>query len=226
MPQKLKTEKFSNAFLYTLIVLFLASAVLLASRTGINKPRTEQTAHIDTSIVRLHDASTGRFFCSATVISDTQLLTAAHCVIRESFFGTEVVEKVEVRAQDGSSLGLYAFLDSANPRQDVALLNGQFKLFDHMQVEIRPQAIEDSFLHSQHLKACGYPAGGQLVCTSVTKVKHQNFGFFASGFLYPGMSGGPVIDEDTGFIIGVNTAVFEDHIYLSPTEELFQQLRP
>src|ERR1019366_6410430 len=109
-------------------------------------------------------------------------------------------------------------------RQDVALLSGNFSMFDKMDVEIRPTALEKSYLQSDHIKACGYPDGGALVCTKVASVRHQLFGFSADGFLYPGMSGGPVIDEETGLVIGVNTAVYESRIYLSPTVELFKQL--
>ncbi len=226
MPSKPKMpliDKLAGSLGAACIIALIA---LIVSHSGINKPKAKQTQHANTAIVRLHDVATGRFFCSGTVISDELILTAAHCVVRESFFGAEVVEQVEVRAEDGAPLGLIAKLVNANPRQDVALLSGQFKLFDKMPVEIRPQAIEDSFLHSRHLKACGYPADGALVCTTVSSVKHMNFDFSADGFLYPGMSGGPVIDEDTGAIIAVNTAVFESRIYLSPTEELFNQLRP
>lgn len=223
MPKKSKLDLVDKVML--VCATFLLSAALYtlyAGRKGIEKPR----AHIDTSIVRLHDAETGRFFCSGVVISDVQILTAAHCIVRDSLFGLEVVKKVEIRAVNDTAMGLYAEVVAANPRQDVAMLSGNFSLFDHMSVEIKPQALEDSYLKSKHLKACGYPAGGALVCTQVKNVKHQLFGFSADGFLYPGMSGGPVIDEETGMVIGVNTAVFESRIYLSPTEELYQLLRP
>lgn len=206
-------------------LLGLCIGLLLVSKAGINKPRAK-LAHIDTSIVRLHDVETGRFFCSGVVISDTLILTAAHCVVRESFFGVDVIRRVEIRTLDGKPLGLYAELQAANPRQDVALLTGSFDAFDKQEVETNPQAIEDSFLHSRHLKACGYPAGGLLTCSAITKASHMNFGFTADGWLYPGMSGGPVIDEETGKVIGVNTAVADTRVYLSPTVELFNQLRP
>lgn len=204
-------------------IAMLVAAVILTLHSGINKPKAK-LAHIDTSIVRLHDVSTGRFFCSGVVISKTEILTAAHCVVRESFFGADIVRRVEIRSIDGQPLGLFAELINANPRQDVALLSGTFDVFDHMNVETRPQAIENSFLHSSHLKACGYPAGGALVCSTISRAKHMNFGFTADGWLYPGMSGGPVIDEDTGLVIAVNTAVADDRVYLSPTVELYNQL--
>lgn len=219
---------------YVLVIgIACVCLLLLASihfiKGGINKPRIE-TTHIDTSIVRLHDMETGRFFCSGVVISDSLILTAAHCVVRENplsmLFGPDIVRRVEIRSINGQPLGIYADLAAANPRQDVALLSGSFSEFDHMNVEVKPQAIEDSFLHSKHLKACGYPAGGKLVCSTITSVRHMNFGFGANGFLYPGMSGGPVIDEETGNVIGLNTAVDGERVYLSPTEELFNQLRP
>ena len=204
-----------------LLALVALSLCMCTSKDGINKPKVP---HIDTSIVRLHDIETGRFFCSGVIISDTQLLTAAHCVLRAGLFGYDVVKKVEVRAANGRPLGIYADFINANPRQDVALLSGSFYMFDRKEVEIAPIELEKSYMQSKHLKACGYPEGGALVCTDVKKVTHMNFGFSADGFLYPGMSGGPVIDEDTGKVIGVNTAVFESRIYLSPTIELYNQL--
>lgn len=214
-----------DSFIAITGVLMIAAAVLLTLHSGINKPKEKKT-HIDTSIVRLHDVETGRFFCSGVVIADHLILTAAHCVVREGFFGigVEVVRKVEIRAANGVSLGIYADLLNANPRQDVALLDGNFSLFDKKEVEINPNKLEQSFLHSKHLRACGYPDAGSLACSAVSNVSHMNFGFTADGFLYPGMSGGPVIDEETGKVIAVNTAVIESKIYLSPTVELFNQL--
>ena len=45
-----------------------------------------------------------------------------------------------------------------------------------------------------------------------------------TGNLYPGMSGGPVIDQTTGKIIGVNHAVDSENILVSDTIELFDNL--
>ncbi len=211
----------SSKRIAVLAIACLISGIFLLHR-GINKPKIG-TAHIDTSIVRLHDVSTGRFFCSGVVISRNMLLTAAHCIVREGFFGVEVVQQVNIRTADGRDMGLIAILVGANPRQDVAVLGGDFSLFDHMDVEIAPKQLEHAYLHSA-IKACGYPEGGELVCTDVTHVAHFGFGFSADGFLYPGMSGGPVIDEATDKVIGVNTAVMESRIYLSPTIELYKQI--
>lgn len=202
------------------LLLVLAGCSLLLRPVEITPPNKK----LDTSIIRLHDAGNGEFFCSGTVINDTQILTAAHCVVRSTVFGAYLVSKVEIRTQDGAVLGVFAKVLAANPRQDVALLEGDFRLFDKRNIEINPAKLERSFLNSRKIIACGYPAGGKLVCTRVTNVTHQLFGFSADGFLYPGMSGGPVIDIETNTVIGVNTAVLENRIYLSPLPELFKQL--
>jgi hypothetical protein len=73
--------------------------------------------------------------------------------------------------------------------------------------------------------ACGYPYGAQLLCTPVTSRGMEWFLWSAQGKLYPGMSGGPVIDLQSGKVIGSNTAVSRDYIILAPLisiQELLQ----
>jgi hypothetical protein len=45
---------------------------------------------------------------------------------------------------------------------------------------------------------------------------HYGFLMGAQGFLFPGMSGGPVIDMYTGRVIALNSAVSEHMVLLAP----------
>jgi S1-C subfamily serine protease len=121
-------------------------------------------------------------------------------------------------------MNLYATLAGANPRQDVAILEGDFRAFAKLAIETDPNAIEASFTQSKRIVACGYPAGGKLNCNQVTSSYFFQFFYRGKAHLYPGQSGGPVFDMETGKIIAVNTAVHEDSVILAPLAELFAQL--
>lgn len=179
---------------------------------------------LDTSIVRLHDLQ-GRFFCSGVVISESRILTAAHCILRESLFGMEAVPKVEIRTQSNSPRQLYATPEADNDREDIAILKGDFR-----GLQVRPIIVDSAKLNSIFMNpdskiiACGYPAGGPLRCSHVDQVDRMLFFFSARGWLYPGMSGGPVFDG-SGNVIAVNQAVTEiGRIIVSPLIELFDNL--
>lgn len=168
------------------------------------------------SIVRLYSVTDGSFVCTGTVISATRILTAAHCV--EVAVGQAAAE---IRTKDGKRTGLYAFLAGANARGDVALLSGAFKQFAPLRIETGFLKVMANLARSSgDITACGFPYGGALLCVPITKRHMAAFQIGGKGFLYPGMSGGPVFDETTGSIVAVNTAVTETEVILSPLVEL------
>lgn len=181
----------------------------------------------DSSIVRLHDAETGRFFCSGVIISNTRMLTAAHCVVDASFFGVSVTKRVEIRLQDNKPIGLFADYEAANGRQDLASLTGDFRGLDKRPVITNSAELNRIFMDpASKIVMCGYPNSGPLRCNYITQVGRKVFFMSGEGWLYPGMSGGPVIDQATGAVLAVNTAVTEDgKVVLSPLIELFDNLR-
>lgn len=175
-------------------------------------------------IVRLHDAKTGRFFCSAAVVSPTQAVTAAHCV-SSAFFGIQIAtwDKIELRPANGTSIGVFVERVFSDNRTDQALLTGNFENFEALELETHPEDVIASFKDGK-LKACGYPYAGQMFCSDVDKADTLDFWFSTTGNLYPGMSGGPVIDMTTGKVVGINTAMSGNRCVLTPTVELFSNL--
>lgn len=215
-------RKAINALLGLVVVSIL---ILISQVRALRKAALElSSTRVDTSIVRLHDEK-GRFFCSGTVISNHRILTAAHCVVQDfGFYGTMVIAKVQIRTQDNKVVG-YAVVEAANPRQDLAMLRGEFTALDKRQVMTNMNEISDAFLKlPAKILACGYPDAGPLRCARISYLDRENFAFAGRGGLYPGMSGGPVFDLRSGKIIAVNTAVEGNHVILSPLIELYAQL--
>lgn len=172
-------------------------------------------------LVRLHDRETGRFFCSGSVISDRYILTAAHCIVGRS----TTVSDIEVRTDKGDKIQLYAMLSKASGQADLALLSGHFEKFSHVSVVADTRDLIVTYnTPGRFIVACGFPYGGNPFCTQFVYDHPYAFAMEGRGFLYPGMSGGPVIDGLTGHLIGVNTAAGDNFILVSPTIELFKNL--
>jgi S1-C subfamily serine protease len=173
-------------------------------------------------IVRLHDFETGRFFCSGTIISNKHLVTAAHCIE-----GATTMSPIEVRDKNGKSFDpmIVAFPRGANPRGDTAILEGRFNNFDKMVMAIKPNQVLKAFYGtSVNLVLCGYPYGGKLLCLPFKQPRQYFFQVQGISHVYPGMSGGPVIDLNTGKLVAVNTAATELFVIVSPTSEIFESI--
>ena len=94
-----------------------------------------------------------------------------------------------------------------------------------MEIEYRPQPIIDAFYGKDpKIALCGYPYGGRLLCQEFTQPRQAYFQVQGISHVYPGMSGGPVIDMKTGHIIAVNTAATEAYVIVSPLTEIFASL--
>ncbi len=66
-------------------------------------------------------------------------------------------------------------------------------------------------LMGKMVMTCGYPLGQTpLVCTPALVVAPIDSSIMAKGEMYPGMSGGPVIDPTSRQVIGLNTGTYGD----------------
>ena len=165
-------------------------------------------------IVRLHEVVSGTFVCSGVVIGKTTLFTAAHCIPDEMV--------LEVRAANGVRTGIIAYAVGGNPRADLAIMRGRLKRFQPLTYSASPKVILNNIeSNARTIIACGFPYGGELLCSPVLDRRMFAFHISGRGYLYPGMSGGPVIDEATGTVIGVNSAVTEKNILLAPLIEIW-----
>lgn len=166
------------------------------------------------AIVRLVDERTGRFFCSGTVVSDKIIITAAHCV-GDALLGFPVSTRSYISVRDANNKELaIATVHRFFLRTDQAMLTGDFSKLPKMELELSAEGAHDSL--SSNLIACGYPYGERLVCAKITNATHYGFFLMATGYLFPGMSGGPVIDTATGKQIAINYAVQEQQVLLAP----------
>jgi hypothetical protein len=148
--------------------------------------------------------------CSATVISDTQILTAAHCLPQQV-----EVTVLSLPNAKGKITTLKAMAYKANFRADYAIIKGSFKRFSKMKIMINPRG--DIFYSNYNMVACGFAYGITDACFPLMG-KPMKFidQIKVVGQLYAGMSGGPVIDLNTGTVVAVNTAATDGFVIISP----------
>lgn len=167
------------------------------------------TVEVYQGIVRLHNLK-NEFFCTGVVISNEYAITAAHCIVgmTGSLSGDEI--KVVNHTQEFS---VAAYPAGANNRQDYGIIRGDFSQFKKAPIVYDTITIEAGKTYA----ACGFPMGQRnMFCSRVDIQATDYFWIQGFGFMYPGMSGGPVIDMETGEVIGVNSHVNPNTVSFSP----------
>lgn len=175
------------------------------------------------ALIRLHEDSSDeqdRFFCSAFVVSDKYAITAAHCLVdSKQKLKTTVIKVHPMPDATKTTLPYYgAEAVAINITSDLGLIRGDFKQFNKILVDPTPSGV---FKAKGPLVTCGFPYGDTDLCTPFQPQGPAYNFIFGGGFIYPGMSGGPVIDLSTLTVIGVNSAITNGAVIIAPLIGLF-----
>lgn len=158
----------------------------------------------------------GSFVCTAFVIDDTTAVTAQHCM--GGFYENQVI----LLNNEAETYGQFF---AANGRSDIAMISGNFKAFKKYTVETDPEKDALVNKNKMNLVACGYPYGGKGVCYQMTELDKGIDMIKGTGQMYAGMSGGPVVDLNSGKVVGVNHAVGVGYVVIAPTVNMFDSMR-
>lgn len=210
----------------SVLLVLIGIALVFRGYTAIKHRHEAAYKKTMESVVRLHLLGQGSFFCTGTVISENLVLTAAHCVMGAPLG----VPLIEVRGNDGVSTGIPAAVLNYNVRADYALLLGNFIKFPAKDIVTDPNELEKIITDpDSDLIMCGFPYAGPLACSPFKYKYRIGFQFAGTGFLIPGMSGGPVFDRKTGKIVAENMGVEgvqgqNDNVIISPLTNLYYSL--
>jgi len=205
-----------------LCILGIVTCVYLIGK-GLTTPpaKVEHTKY--SSIVRL--TQDGRTFCSGTVISSTRIITAAHCVLIETPFGSMLNPmSINIRPIHNQNLNVEAQTLTANPQMDTAILYGDFRAFENRPYIDDPETLTEIRKKETKFVSCGYPLNGNLYCSHQVFKRPYGFTWETDGVLLPGMSGGPAMLPD-GTLIGVNVAVEGDKSLIAPLYNVLESTK-
>lgn len=194
---------------------------------------------INPAVVRLHTSKTTKlskiishlmgneekeneFFCTGFIVSNKYMITAGHCL--ESPDGSGLSSKeieiyVEEKNENGSftpkSTGVIVKAAGINRRGDTGLVIGDFTSFKKVKFSPFPSDILQIIklnieATGGQMISIGFPYGDAPLASPVKFIGTSGFQFRGVAFLYPGASGGPLIDPITGYAIGVNSSVGYD----------------
>lgn len=197
--------------------IFVSSCVTKSlTKDGLNAAKQQSSFR---GIVKLKTVD-NIFFCSGVIISETQAITAAHCV---GELPENIVIIESVANENKKVLVAGAQVVALNHRADTALLRGDFKDFDKFEMDPNPES--DILINDYNLVTCGFPYGGNLVCYKFSSPYKMVDQIAGTGQLYAGMSGGPVIDLKSGKVLAVNHAVGQGFVVIAPLVNFFHSLR-
>jgi hypothetical protein len=196
------------------------------------KPNLFQT------FVRIHEAPSKNnpdgFVCTGTVISNDYVVTAAHCLTDADGNLRESINIVGIKNTSEFPLTVKAKPAAMNARSDVGLITGNFELFQKTKINasitytvenIGPKVIDVMGLQFEipaQIVSCGFAWGEQrFACFQIEGIQQFGTQLLGRSFMYPGMSGGAVVDNIGATLIGVNTGVIDSYSVYSPLVGMF-----
>lgn len=157
-------------------------------------------------MLHLRDKS-GEFFCTGFVVDDHYAITAAHCI------DDKIDSYINIYDVDNKPTGVKAKVGGFYSRLDQGIITADFSKFNKLKIN----TTEPKAMYAKLLITCGFPLGQkEVVCTPFLVKGHKDF--YIAGVdnaLYPGMSGGPGIDPDSGEVVALNSAVDDDLSFVS-----------
>jgi V8-like Glu-specific endopeptidase len=153
-----------------------------------------------------------QFFCTGFVIDGNYALTAAHCVVNE--FGYIRNEDITIYSSMMENTGVTGRTVAIEQYRDVALIKGNFINFEAQKVDFYGRYVS----RGVKMLSCGYPSGMfPKFCAELHHTGNRDFQYRTNGGpIFKGMSGGPVINIESDYAIGVNSAVDENSVIIGP----------
>lgn len=202
-------------------IVFGSPQTKLENLPSINFSKIDYSKKENGYMIRLHNERDGEFFCSGFVISDHYAITAAHCIVMDMEYPELKVSGIKIYNERMQDTGIVAQAASANARADYGIIIGDFSKFTKAKLDYKPTSI---IRRSPALMTCGYPWGATAACYYFRPTGNFFSQMAAEGFMFPGMSGGPVVDAVTGEVFAVNSAVTNGRIIVSPLVGVFDVL--
>lgn len=143
--------------------------------------------------------------CTGFVVSPTTAITAAHCVVMNNpFLGPQLYSGQLTALPFDRDVRIPIEIREIQPSMDWALLEGDFSSFQVLDVEDRMEYNPVG----RDLVVCGIPMYMRGVrCISSQVAAISAFSIVAEGLVLFGQSGGPIMDVETGKVVGLLSAV-------------------
>lgn len=157
--------------------------------------------------------------CTAFVIDGMYALTAAHCLVKDGKMLKESFKVLDSVSKDTKILAQAAAVDI---NSDLGVVRGDFK--DFSALDINPYGFELMDPESVFI-SCGFPRLSKYVlCTLAIPQANYYDRIRAVGILFPGQSGGPVINLRTNKVVAINSAIGDGYTVLIPLSGVLSAL--